>query len=158
MKKEELKAIVDEIRELVSEVEEPFRSISFEVLLRQRIEAERNPILMNKTQAPTIDMEQMSISEFLALAASHTKSHIDTVEAIAYYYLHTGQQSVTRSDIDSAYGKARLTRPKNFSDIIAKCVKRGHLSEAPDRKDNQKAWQITLTTGEPYIQNLLELV
>ena len=93
-----------------------------------------------------------SINEFLARLS--VESYPERVTAIAYYQLHNQQsQGVTLEDFRRAFSVARIPGPKNLSDVIAKCIRRGLLMDAESR-DGQRAWQIT-QTGERSIEERL---
>lgn len=154
MNKDEITAKINHARKLIAEVEEPFRSIAFEVLFRKLLEESTPAVSARRDLTEPLLVERMQVSEFLAHLG--LRSQLDQAVAIAYHSLHRGQQSVTRGEFLEAFAKARMPRPKNLSDVIAKCVRRGHLVDALQEKDGQKAWSIT-PTGERYIEERLQL-
>lgn len=147
MNKEDIAAKAARAKELVEDIEEPFRKIAFEVLFRKLLEErEATPVRGG------LELTATSIGEFLS--SKNLDSMPDQVTAIAYYFFHTGQECVTRMEFLEAFGKARLHRPTNISDVIARCIQKGLLVDYPEKKDGQKAWQIT-PTGERYVQEQL---
>ena len=147
MNKEDITKKAAKAKELVEDIEEPFKKIAFEVLFRKFLE--------EREAAPAttgVELTERSISEFLA--SKNCGSMVDQVTAIAYYFFHTGQECVTRTEFLEALGKARLPRPKNISDVVARCIRGGFLVDYPEKKDGQKAWQIT-PTGERYVEEQL---
>ena len=154
MNKEEIRAKIDDAKTVVAEVEEPFRSIAFEVLFRKLLEEGTPAVSTSRDLTEPLLAERMQVSEFLAQL--DLRSQLDQAVAIAYHFLHRGQESSTRAEFLEAFAKARMARPKNLSDVIAKCIRRGHLVDAPQEKDGQKAWSIT-PTGERYIEERLGL-
>jgi hypothetical protein len=92
------------------------------------------------------------IGEFLA--GKDFESHPDKVVAMAYFTFKTTEAPINSSDIVESYGRARLPKPKNLSDVISTCIRRGHLVDVDERKNGQKAWHIT-ATGERYIEEIL---
>lgn len=153
MNREEIKNRITEAIEITRDIEEPYKSIAFEVIFRKLIE--ETPATSEGRDLPGSAMvARMQASEFLASLS--LRSQLDQVEAVAYHSLHSGQESVTRAEILDTLRKARLPRPKNLSDVIIKCIRRGHLVDAFEEKDRQKAWQIT-PTGEKYVEEQLKL-
>lgn len=152
MNKEEITARMNEAIELTQDVEEPYKSIAIEVLFRKLLEGEMPSEAIKETLAKTTKVASMQASEFLA--SLDLRSQLDQLEAVAYYFLHSGQESVTRAEVMDTLSKARLPRPKNLSDVIGKCIRRGHIIVAAEDKGGQKAWQIT-PTGERYVEEQL---
>jgi len=153
MNKEEIKNKITEAIEITHDFEEPYKSIAFEVILKSLI-SEGAPSLARKELARPAIAVGMQASEFLA--SLDLRSQLDQLEAIAYYFLNSDQESVTRAEIMDTLSKARLPRPKNLSDVIGRCIRRGHIIVAVEDKDGQKAWQIT-PTGEKYVEEQLKL-
>ena len=151
MNREEIKNRITEAIEITQDVEEPYKSIAFEVIFRKLIE--ETPATSEGRDLPgSAIVARMQASEFLA--SLNVRSQLDQFVAVAYYFLRSGQESVTRAEIMDTLSKARLPRPKNPSDVIGKCIRRAHLIEAAEQKDKQKAWQIT-PTGEKYVEEQL---
>jgi len=151
MNKEEIKTKITEAIEVTQDIEEPYKSIAFQVILKKLIEEVPSPTARRDLTEP-VTAPRMQPSEFLA--SLKLKSQLDQFVAVAYYFLRSGQESVTRAEIMDTLSKARLPRPKNPSDVIGKCIRRAHLIEAVEQKDGQKAWQIT-PTGEKYVEEQL---
>jgi len=152
MNKEEIKTKITEAIEITQGIEEPYKSIAFEVIFRKLLEGEMPSEAIKETLAKPTKLAGMQASEFLA--SLNLRSQPDQVEAIAYYFLHSGQESVTRAEIMDTLSKARIPRPKNISDVIGKCIRRGHIVEAVEKKEGQKAWQIR-PAGEKYVEEQL---
>ena len=152
MNTEEIKSKITKVIELTQDVEEPYKSIAIEVLFRKLLEGEMPSKAIKETLAKPTKVASMQASEFLA--SLDLRSQLDQLEAVAYYFLHSGQESVTRAEVMDTLSKARLPRPKNLSDVIGKCIRRGHIIVAVEDKDGQKAWQIT-PTGERYVEEQL---
>ena len=149
MNKEEIRTKITEAIEITRDIEEPYKSVAFEVILKKLIsEGVPSPTTRRDLTGQVI-VARMQASEFLA--SLDLRSQLDQLEAIAYYFLHAGQESVTRAEITDTLSRARLPRPKNLSDVIGRCIRRGHIIEAVEGKDGQKAVQIT-PSGEKYIE------
>lgn len=153
MNEQEVRKKVEQAKRIVGgDPTDPFTHIAFEVVFRKLLE-ERESTEQIKRPPPAIP--KMQINELLA--SKNLKSHMDKVEAIAWYFLWQGSDdSVTRKDILDAYGKARMQKPQNLPDVINYSVRRGHLVDALEKKDGQKAWSIT-PTGERYIEERVQL-
>lgn len=151
MNKEEIKDKITETIEIIQDVEEPYKAIAFGVIFKKLIEETLHPTAQRDLARPVM-VDRMQASEFLA--SLNLRSKLDQFVAVAYYFLRSGQESVTRAEIMDTLSKARLSRPKNPSDVIGKCIRRAHLIEAAEQKDKQKAWQIT-PTGEKYVEEQL---
>ncbi len=94
----------------------------------------------------------MSLNEFLAKV--RLSSYVDRVVAIAYYFFHGAQQdAVTRQELLATFKKSRMAPPKNISDVVAQCIRKGMLVDA-EPKEGQKAWAIT-QTGERFVEERL---
>ena len=149
MDKEEMKTKIKEAIEITQDFEEPFKSIAFETILKKFVEREMpHPAVTREGTGPSL-APKMQANEFLA--SLDLRSQLDQLEAIAYYFLKSGQESVTRAEFMDTLSKARLPRPRNLSDVIGKCIRRGYIIEAAEEKDGQKALQIT-PSGERYIE------
>ncbi len=151
MNSEELKKKIDEAIEITQDIDEQYKSAAFQVILQKLIGGETLATKEDLTAPVTLKGRQAN--EFLALL--DVRSQLDQLEAIAYYFLKSGQESVTRAEIVDTLSKARLPRPKNLSDVIGRCIRRGHIVEATEPKDGQKALQITIK-GEKYIEGKLK--
>jgi|SRR3990170_1820092 len=144
--KEDVKGKIAEAVEITENLGEPFKSIAFEVILKKLVEGQISPSSARPSSIPVVGAN-MQANEFLA--SLHLASQLDQLEAIAYHFLHSDKDFVTRAEIMDTLAKARLARPKNISDVIGKCIRRGHIIETD--RDGQKALQIT-PTGEKYIE------
>lgn len=152
MNKEEITEKFTRAKELVSEIEESYQHLALEVVFRWLLDQVPGPPQpIGPMAAPTIS-PSMTLNEFLA--SRNPTSHKARVLLVAYYYLHSKNEPVTRSEIDEAYTLARMRRPKNLSDVIGKCVGKGYLVDYQEGKEGNKAWQIT-QTGEKYVQEKL---
>lgn len=153
MNEQEVRSKIEQAKQLVGgDLADPLTRIAFEVVFRKLLEESARQV-----ERPPAAIAKMQINELLA--SKNLKSHMDKVEAIAWHFLHqAGESCVTRKDILDAYSKARVPKPKNLTDVTNQSVsaKRAHLTEALEKKDGQKAWQIT-PTGERYIEERLQL-
>ena len=125
MGKEEITEKFIKAKELVSGIEESHQHLALEVVFRWLLDQVPGPAQpISPVVAPTIS-HSTTLNEFLA--SRNPTSHKDRALLVAYYYLYSKNEPVTRSEIDGAYTSARMKRPKNISDVIAKCVSKGYL-------------------------------
>lgn len=96
---------------------------------------------------------ETSLFEFIK--QKKLESHGDRVVGMAYYlYKYKGVDPFNVKDIEKMYDEARLSLPKNLSDIIAKQAKnKGYFIECSEKKDGLKAWKIS-ASGIEYIESL----
>lgn len=153
MNKEEIRKKIEEAKEIVGgDPRDPFNQIAFKEVLRMLLQSPLQVSASEKVpSAGTLNISSMPISEFLARL--NIKTDTDRVVAILYHQLHNKQNSSTRAEILDAYATARIRKPTNLSDVIARCIRKGFVIEASEAKDGKKAWQIT-QTGERYVEEL----
>lgn len=155
MDKEEVMRKIEEAKALVGgNTQDPLTQIAFGEVLRMLLQQYSQPGVGQTERKTALTAQGVQISEFLA--QSKIGSETDRVATILYYHLHNGRDSSTRAEILEAYATARFRRPTNLSDVIARCIRKGHVIEAQEKKDSQKAWQITVT-GEKYVEEQLTL-
>lgn len=100
--------------------------------------------------APGVSKKQ-SIKEFLLELTPG--DGVQLTLAIGYY-LETcqGLPSFNKDDLEKGFRAAKETVPLNINDKVNMNIKRGHLMEAEQKKDNMKAWVIT-RSGEQYVKS-----
>jgi hypothetical protein len=146
---EEITQKFNKAKDLVSGIEERYRELALTVVFRWLLEQSAGVTKAAAPSAVPAIEPSMALNEFLA--SRKPTSHGDRVLLVAYYYLHSKNEPVTRAEVSEAYTIVRTARPRNLSDIIGKCVSKGYLTEYPAGKDDKRAWQIT-QTGERYLQ------
>jgi len=153
MDKEEVRRKIDEAKALVGgDTQDPLTQIAFGEVLRMLLQQYSQPSVSQTERKTALAAQSVQISEFLA--QRKIESETDRVATILYYHLRSGRGSSTRAEILEAYATARFRRPTNLSDVIARCIRKGHVIEAREKKGGQKAWQITVT-GEKYVEEQL---
>jgi hypothetical protein len=155
MDRESVKTAFDEAKEAVKGLDPEFRPIAFEVLFRRNLEGGGRPVATSPVAQLTpggTRVAGMAMGEFMAQV--NAKTYPDRISAIAYYHVHSqGEESVTREELFDGLSRSRIAKPKNLSDVIAQCVRKGHLMDA-EPKNGQKAWTITMT-GDRHIEGRL---
>jgi len=154
MDKDEVRQKVEEAKALVGgDPRDPLTQIAFAEVLRMLLQPYTQPSPSQVEHRTALAPQTVQISEFLAQMKIDTET--DRVATILYYHLHNGCDSSTRAEILEAYATARFKRPTNLADVVARCIRKGHVIEAPEKKDGQKAWQITVT-GEKHVEEHLK--
>lgn len=156
MNKEEIQNKIQQAKELAGgNPEDPFTQIAFGEVLRVLLhEPSASTMGEVKLQAKPVALPAQ-ISEFLAQL--NITTHIDRIVAILYYQYHTGNNLTTIAELEEAYSSARVRAPRNFSDVLAQCIRKGYVVEAKDKKEGKKAWQIT-SLGEKFVETELPKV
>ena len=154
MDSEEVRRKIEEAKQLVGgDPQDPFTQIAFREVLHMLLGESAQPVVAERVRKGIEDIRGRRVSEFLAQRNISTET--GRVVAILYHQFHNGQESSTRAEILEAYSAARTRRPANLSDVIGRCIRKGHVIEAPEKKDSQKAWQIT-QPGERYVEEDLQ--
>ena len=156
MNSEEIKNKIQQARELVGDnPEDPLTQIAFGEVLRVLLqEPFASPMGEVELQAK-LGALPAQLSVFLAQL--NITTHIDRIVAILYYQYHTGNKLTTIAELEGAYSSVRVRAPRNFSDILAQCIRNGYVVAAKDKKDGKKAWQIT-SFGEKFVETELPKV
>ena len=153
MDREEIQNKIQWAKELVGgNPEDPFIQIAFcEVL---RILLHESFISAELNVAPKVKQADLptQVSEFLA--QKNVKSHIDRIIIILFHRHYKGHKLTTIAELEESYSSARVKTPRNFSDVLADCVRKGYVVEANDKKEGRKAWHIT-PTGERFVEEEL---
>lgn len=153
MDAKEIQGKIHEAKQLVGgSASDPLTQIAFREVFRVLLQQSLQPTAGQNNSSNALVAQHMQLSEFLAQVK--IKSETDRLTSILYYYLHDDQVSSTREKILEAYAATRIRRPKNLSDVIARCIRKGHIIESFQMKDGQKTWQIT-DTGKKYIEEQL---
>jgi len=125
--------------------EEPYKSISFEVILKNLLNEERwdNSSPKNKVEKTLIDF----IEEKKAI------NHTEKILCMAYYlYKFKRVDLFTSDDIKKSYFEARRKEPANISDFLNKLHKKNFLMKR-GQKDGLKAYSLTLE-GIKHVEEL----
>jgi hypothetical protein len=153
---EEIRNKIQQARELAGDnPEDPFIRIAFGEVLRvllQEPSASGTGEVKQPAKPVTLPAQ---LSEFLAQL--NITTHIDRTVAILYYQYRTDNELTTIGELEAAYSSARVRAPRNFSDILAQCIRKGYVVVARDKKDGKKAWQIT-SLGEKFVETELPKV
>ena len=151
---------------IVTEVDEVYRLAAFPLILKSlinmndlngngdkiSIQRHNQNIEVNETVGEYIT-PNISVNAFFNKAKP--ESHPARFVCAAYYLLHSGKaEHFTQTDIVETYGKLRIPKPKNTSDVISQCIRKVHIIDGPLSPDKQKTWVIT-PDGEKFVEELL---
>lgn len=138
-----------------------YRKDNFEVEVqgdKEWVEKKFKELTEDKTIAPQTIVSKAevlptSLVEFIK-NKGNPSSHTD-IAIIFSYWLHKKEKigSYNKDDIENCYTVARITKPKNVSDVMNRLQAKGYLMPANQKKDNKKAWIIT-KSGEEYVEQL----
>lgn len=153
MDREDIQNKIQRAKELVGGTpEDPLTQIAFGEVFRMLLQ--ESLIMAREETKPEIKQSlPAQISEFLA--GKNITTHTDRIVAILYYNYRKGNESTTIAELEEAYSNARVRPPRNFSDLLASCIRRGYAVESKDKKEGKKAWQIT-PTGEKFVEEELK--
>ncbi len=99
--------------------------------------------------------KKKSLKEFLLEKneEKNLKNDVQKTLAIGYYLENNGNmESFNVEDIRNGFFKAREKIPKNIPDKILLNIKKGHLMESDEKKDNLKSYVLT-SLGESYVES-----
>jgi len=102
----------------------------------------------------TTNKKPISIREFLL--SKKLQNDVQKTLAIGYYLEQ--YQNMTRfnvKDLEDGFRKAKEPLPSNINDKVNMNIKKGHMMEAKEKKDNLRAWYLT-NTGMNFIERNLE--
>ena len=145
MDAEKIKQVVIEVIEMVSDIEEPYKNIAFRVILEKQIGLERQSRQEPFLEITKVIVEDKPINEYFA--ELKIGSLLEGTLALAYYLLkHEEMETFNARDLSDAYQKARLGashKPRNISDAVANCAKKGWIAEAKEKKEKLIGWFVT---------------
>lgn len=98
---------------------------------------------------PQIVQKKQSVKEFVL--AKNPKSDVVKALVIAYFLeKYEDMPSFNASDLENGFRTAREQIPTNINECIAKNIRKGHMMETKEKKDNLKAYMLT-SSGEQFI-------
>jgi hypothetical protein len=125
----------------IQKLNEKISSLEKRILV---LEGNSNPALTK-----SVSDKKLSVREFVI-----TKNPTDDVEktlAIASYLeKYEGLSSFNTKDLERGFQLAKEATPTNINDKINKNIRKGHIAEAGEKKDNKKAWIVT-NSGEKFL-------
>jgi len=95
----------------------------------------------------------VSINEFMG--SQKLNGDVQRTLAAGYYLeKYEGLSSFNAKDLTDAYRRLKIPKSQNinFNYKVIKNIQQGYMTEAKQKKDNQKAWALT-DSGEKYVEN-----
>lgn len=130
------------------------KSLSEKILnLETRLTVLEN--LVGKKKTDIIDnsspSKKLSVKEFILL--KKPSGDVQKTLTIAYYLeKNEDMRSFNVEDLAHYFQLAKEQTPENLNDKINMNIKKGHMMEAKEKKENKKAWVIT-NSGEQFVDN-----
>ena len=153
MENDLIKMRVQQALGCVEGLDEPYRGIAFQVILKELLREGPAPQPKGALRTDPAPKALAPINEFFS--AVHPKAYTDAVITIAYHLLHGEKiQAFTIQEIAESLSKCRAEKPKNLSDVLAGCARNGWLAEGNQKQRGMKSWYLT-ATGEKYFQTKL---
>ena len=122
--------------------------------IRKKLEEheERISNLENVSQKkPETVKKKISIKEFIL--SRKPKNDVQKTLAIGYFLEnYENISSFNAKDLKSGFKAAREKVPKNIGDKVQLNIKKAHMMEFKEKKDNLKSWILT-DSGEKYIES-----
>jgi tRNA U34 5-carboxymethylaminomethyl modifying enzyme MnmG/GidA len=106
-----------------------------------------------KAESPRLQ-KRVSSKEFIL----KTNLQNDVQKTLAFgYYLekYEGFQTFNTTDLETAFRDAKEGVPENINYKVIMNIKKGHIMEAKEKKDNLKAWNLT-NSGEVFVETSLQ--
>lgn len=122
-----------------------FVESKFKELLELKKHAEgKQPIPTEETRTiqPSDTEKELSISEFLK--TKDAKSHGDKILVFAYYLeKYEKIRSFNVDDLERCYRDVRVPKTKNLPHYIAQLTSDSYITDAEEKKNSKKAWELT---------------
>ena len=107
-------------------------------------------VTQTSTRSKEANVKQLSIREFL-----NEKKPTNDVERVLgmgfFLEKYEGYACFNVDDIKNAFVKSKEPLPQNIHDKINMNIRKGHITEYPEEKDNKKSYHLT-TTGERVVE------
>jgi hypothetical protein len=95
--------------------------------------------------------KKISLREFML--SKKPSSDVERVLSIGYYLeKFEDSASFNVEDLEKSFRVAKEKTPQNINDKVNGNVKKGHIMELKEKKNNRKAWCLT-STGELFVEN-----
>lgn len=99
--------------------------------------------------------KDLSVKEFILSKAP--ANDVEKTLAIGYYLeRYDGASSFNVDEIARCFQLAKEPIPGNINDKVNMNIKKGHMTEAKEKKDKKKAWIVT-NSGEQFLERGFKL-
>jgi len=100
---------------------------------------------------PEIVEKKISLKEFLL--SKNPKGDVQKTLVIGYYLeKYEGLTSFNIKDLEEGFRLAKEKIPKNINDKVIQNINQDYMTEAKEKKDDLKAWNLT-NLGERFVEN-----
>jgi hypothetical protein len=103
-----------------------------------------------ESEESNANSKKLSVKEFV-LAKKPAGDVQKTLVISHYLEKHENMESVNVDDLAKYFRLAKEPVPGNLNDKINMNIRKGHMTEAAEKKENKKAWVVT-NTGEQFIE------
>ena len=129
---------IQSLNEKISALEK--RITSLEIIIKSEKMDDKTPLV-----------KKISVKEFII--NKKPSGDVQKTLAITYYIeINEKTQSFNVEDLTHYFQLAKEPIPQNLNDKINMSIRKGHVMEAKEKKENKKAWVIT-NTGEQFVEN-----
>lgn len=95
--------------------------------------------------------KKVSLKEFLL--SKKPSNDVQRTLAIGYYLeKFEGMTSFNFGELEGSFVSAKEKAPENINDKVNMNIRKGHIMELKEKKNNKKAWCLT-STGEILVEN-----
>ncbi|MEK7554551.1 MAG: hypothetical protein AAB518_01010 [Patescibacteria group bacterium] len=105
----------------------------------------------SSSESSVTNNKKLSIKEFII--SKGPSGNVEKTLAIACYFeKYEGFGSINIEDLARGFQLAKEAIPTNINDKVNMNIKKGHMAEVKEKKDNKKAWIVT-NSGEKFLDN-----
>lgn len=108
----------------------------------------------DRTTPMSSNNKKMSPKEFLLLYPS-TSATQKTLLLAYFIENYKKEVSFNTADVSQLFREAKEKQPANINDLVNNNIKKGFIMDAAEKKDNKKAWSLTVS-GENYVDTTLK--
>jgi len=149
----EYKKKIEIAKKASEEFEEPYKSISFEIILKKLLDQE---FQKKSLYSPEKRVEENKKSLIDFIREKKVTNHTERILCMVYYlFKFKGVDPFTSDDIKKSYSVARTKGPINISDFLNKICEKGFFMNK-GQKEGLKAYSLTLI-GIEYVEKLGEV-
>ena len=135
----------NDIKIILDEILENVKNLNLRV---SKLEQEK--VVSTPTSSTLV--KKSSIKEYL-IEKKPTGAVQQTLVVGSYLETYKGMSSFNKDDLITGFHSARVKPPANVNDKVNMCIRSGYMMEATEKKDNRKAWTLTVS-GENYIEDM----
>jgi hypothetical protein len=128
--------------------------ISLSELAKKLDDHEKRISTLEGIPIPKSQNKKLSIKEFLL--SKKPSDDVQKTLAIGYYFEQfESMTSFNSRDLADGFRTAKEPPPQNINDKVNLNIRKGHIMEAKEPKDNLKSWVLT-HSGEKFVEGNFE--